>query len=247
VKAVLARSFGGNPVNAQNLSNWRQGGFQQWRKRRERAQFMEDWMMDADDLAQDNRGLGARLTAVLLAELAMAVQAVLPTLTEPGERCAKIMEYLRVLSRVQQQEQAEQRLEWEAADREREHAERLERQLETLEMRLAMGKVLQADQAQRQAESTAAETKRAVPSVPAAAGDGKGKSSQAEGDSGGRAAGGGRSQPIKVTSVTLDSGAAQPAHMRRPDEGEVGKGRDDATTESLVEGGSSRIKVEPVQ
>jgi hypothetical protein len=30
VRAVLAQKFGGRPLNSQNLTEWRQGGYQQW-------------------------------------------------------------------------------------------------------------------------------------------------------------------------------------------------------------------------
>ena len=30
VRRLLARHFGGRPINAQNLTNWRQGGHQRW-------------------------------------------------------------------------------------------------------------------------------------------------------------------------------------------------------------------------
>ena len=35
VKALLAAEFGGAAIKEQNLSNWKQGGFRDWRMRRE--------------------------------------------------------------------------------------------------------------------------------------------------------------------------------------------------------------------
>jgi len=35
-EAVLAAEFGGSRINAQNLSNWRRGGYQHWLKQQER-------------------------------------------------------------------------------------------------------------------------------------------------------------------------------------------------------------------
>jgi hypothetical protein len=31
-KAVLAEDFGGRPLNAQNLTEWKQGGLREWRQ-----------------------------------------------------------------------------------------------------------------------------------------------------------------------------------------------------------------------
>ncbi|MDR3457939.1 MAG: hypothetical protein P4N60_10870 [Verrucomicrobiae bacterium] len=39
VRALLAAEFGGIPINEQNLTNWKQGGFREWRVEQEVAAF----------------------------------------------------------------------------------------------------------------------------------------------------------------------------------------------------------------
>jgi hypothetical protein len=50
VQSALARHYGGRPVTPQNISEWRNGGFQEWLARR-------DLLADADDLAADQQEL----------------------------------------------------------------------------------------------------------------------------------------------------------------------------------------------
>jgi hypothetical protein len=56
VRAALDEEFDGKPVNKQNLSEWRRGGFAEWRTRRElleQAVKMMDCAGDIDELADD--------------------------------------------------------------------------------------------------------------------------------------------------------------------------------------------------
>jgi hypothetical protein len=43
------------------------------------------------------------LSAVLVAELAASARDLLPTLTDPAERCARMQEFPNTLARVRQQ------------------------------------------------------------------------------------------------------------------------------------------------
>jgi hypothetical protein len=42
VMAMLAVGFGGGQISAQNLSNWRRGGFQHWLKQQERRNLVRE-------------------------------------------------------------------------------------------------------------------------------------------------------------------------------------------------------------
>jgi hypothetical protein len=66
VKAVLARDFGGEPIGKQNLYEWRQGGFVEWRAR-------QDLLEQARDLAADAEELDAAANGKLLDGLATAL------------------------------------------------------------------------------------------------------------------------------------------------------------------------------
>jgi hypothetical protein len=106
VMNTMATYFDGSPINAQNLTNWRQGGFEEWRLQRERLEFARELRADAAAMAEEacEADLAGYVSTILLAELAQGVKEVLPTLADPGVRCAKIMEYLGTLARVRQQE-----------------------------------------------------------------------------------------------------------------------------------------------
>ena len=125
VQAMLTAEFGGGLVNAQNLSNWRQGGFQHWLKQQERLSLVRELTENAAELATDAGGVEVshHLSAVLVAELAASAQAELATLTDPAARCARMQELLHTLMRVCRQDYLAGRL---AIERERRARERLE-------------------------------------------------------------------------------------------------------------------------
>src|SRR5262245_11881124 len=67
VQAVLAEHFKGAPVNEQNLSAWRRGGFAEWQARRaffdEVRDVAEERAGDFTTVASDMAGHAARLLA----------------------------------------------------------------------------------------------------------------------------------------------------------------------------------------
>jgi hypothetical protein len=140
VQRLVNWKFGGSPINAQNLSNWRQGGFQRWLKVQERMEFMYEWLEGSDDLEVNESAneLAGRLSKVLLAELAMAVQEALPQLTDPVERCEKLAKYLGILMRVRQQEFVAQRLVVENEQREKEEREAWVRKADAMQLQKRM-------------------------------------------------------------------------------------------------------------
>ena len=124
VLAVLAAEFSGSRINAQNLSNWRKGGYQHWQKQQERRANVRQLTEDAEELAADAGGMETShyLSAVLVAELAESARDSLATLTDPAERCARMQEFLNTLARVRRQDNLAGRL---AIERERRARERV--------------------------------------------------------------------------------------------------------------------------
>ena len=106
VQTMLNAEFGGEPVNAQNLSNWRQGGYQDWLKQQERRNLVRDLTENAEELATEAGGveIGNHLSAVLVAELAASARRAIEELAEPAERCVKLQEFLLTLARVRRQD-----------------------------------------------------------------------------------------------------------------------------------------------
>lgn len=129
VQTVLAAEFGGGGVNAQNLSNWRKGGYQDWRKQQERRHLVRELTENAKELATDAGGVegGNHLSAVLVAELAASARDALAAITDPAERCVREQEILETLAHVRRQDYLAGRL---AIERERRARERAKEQEE---------------------------------------------------------------------------------------------------------------------
>ncbi len=125
VQAMLAAQFGGSPINAQNLSNWRQGGYLEWLQQQEQRDLVRKLAENANELAADAGGVevGNHLSVVLVAELAASAREALAGLTDPAERCTRLQELLKTLARVRQQDYLAGRL---AIERERRARQRLE-------------------------------------------------------------------------------------------------------------------------
>jgi len=72
VQAILSAHFGADPINQQNLSNWRRGGFLEWQTRRDffdRLQDLTDSATDLDSTLPAN--LTEHATRLLTAHIAL--------------------------------------------------------------------------------------------------------------------------------------------------------------------------------
>jgi hypothetical protein len=109
---LLAADFGGHPINAQNLSNWRQGGYQRWVQHQERVQLARDLFVDAQELCREagDAELSKPLASLLMAEFATSALDTLATVADPAERSAKIMSYFATLTRLRHQDYLAERL-----------------------------------------------------------------------------------------------------------------------------------------
>jgi hypothetical protein len=125
VHALLASDFDGIPISKQNLSNWRQGGHQQWLLQQEGRQMVRDLVENGKELADDAGGaeLAGQLTLVMVAQLAASAQAELAKLEDPGKRCARLQEILGTLARVRRQDHSAARVAIEQERRARERKE----------------------------------------------------------------------------------------------------------------------------
>jgi len=104
VKKVLADEFGGRPVNEQNLTEWKQGGFREWQRQQETCERVRGLVELSDDLedAADEQGIPDRLGSVLAAELAAETQKLLEETTDPRERWRYLCEALGQLNDLRQ-------------------------------------------------------------------------------------------------------------------------------------------------
>ena len=73
-KKVLATDFGGRDISEQNLSEWKQGGHQDWLARQETLACARDVAANAGELAEVSEGsLANHLATVLSARYAALV------------------------------------------------------------------------------------------------------------------------------------------------------------------------------
>ncbi len=108
VQQVLLRDFEGRPVNEQNLTQWKQGGFLDWRSRQEARESVSDLMDFSDDIEDSayERGIPDRLAAALAAEVVAEAQTVLRETTDPMERWRIRCDTLRLLNDMRQRDHA---------------------------------------------------------------------------------------------------------------------------------------------
>jgi hypothetical protein len=81
VREILAAQFAGKPIQSQNLSNWRAGGFQRWLRHRQNVVSIKDLDQFAGDITQAGTG---RLAPATLAVICGKILELLETL-DPGK------------------------------------------------------------------------------------------------------------------------------------------------------------------
>jgi hypothetical protein len=79
VKKILAAQFNGKPINHQNLSNWRRGGFKQWPLRQEDVDEMQGIVEDAKEFLRTSDGSLAHGTASMVAAKMLKTVHAIPT------------------------------------------------------------------------------------------------------------------------------------------------------------------------
>ena len=104
VKALLKREFDGQPINENNISNWRLGGFREWQEQQETRTAVQRSAADAAGLRQaapaDRRkkpGPGDLLTDQLALCLAGQLAVALAELPSAKEDPDRHSERVRVL------------------------------------------------------------------------------------------------------------------------------------------------------
>ena len=74
VQRVIASEFGGQPVNADNLSQWRRGGYREWLQLQEAAELVRHPFAEADDLRSAVEDPSDKLGTWLAARYAVATR-----------------------------------------------------------------------------------------------------------------------------------------------------------------------------
>jgi len=110
VRALLAAEFGGAVINEQNLTNWKQGGFREWRREREVEAFTQQPAGQTAPVTTE------QLTTIVAVRYLAAVREWQESPMPAGRRWRQMRVILRDVLKLQRGGIAEKRLE---LDRER--------------------------------------------------------------------------------------------------------------------------------
>lgn len=126
VQAVLREHFDGQPVNKQNLSDWRLGGHRDWLRHQESLALVQALAEQGEELVVAARGeaVSDRLAAVLAVELAREVGQVLDGVTDPAERSRQLAQLRRELAELRRDDHRAARLRLERWEQVRQDEER---------------------------------------------------------------------------------------------------------------------------
>jgi hypothetical protein len=124
VQTILATHFDATPITKQNLSQWHNGGFQEWLQQQECRDLLFDFAADSKELTGEDRPLSAAgyVSTLLVAQLARTARQATAQIPDPVERCQRLQELLLTLSRVRHQDYLDARLHIERERFETEHS-----------------------------------------------------------------------------------------------------------------------------
>jgi hypothetical protein len=121
VQSVLAGQFDGQRVNEMNLSRWRTGGHQDWRREQERRAVVRELSerLRLGEVKAEAEVFGAEmqehLATVLMADFAVASNDLMRHGEEPGERWRQLRGMLHTVNQQRRGRYLTERLKWEQA------------------------------------------------------------------------------------------------------------------------------------
>jgi hypothetical protein len=154
---MLDKEFAGRPINEQNLSEWKQGGYQEWLTHQEALEQVRNLATDADELTTAGGALGDHL-AIVLAERYAAVLArwdgtphrtILQNVRVLRALCADIVELRRGDHSATRLKIEEERLELERSKDEARMQERFEQWVKQPQIKERVCGKLSPEQRQR--------------------------------------------------------------------------------------------------
>ncbi len=144
-RKVMAELFDGRPISKHNLSEWKQGGYEDWLRKEECVVRVRAMMEQAEELEGQDEGedgnegevpnIAGRLAAVLEMQLA-EVTSQLDEIADPEQRWKRTREILRELDRLRRGDHHAQRValaqqKWDdERDQKEEEADREQKQAE---------------------------------------------------------------------------------------------------------------------
>jgi hypothetical protein len=132
VEEVLAEEFGGRPISEQNLSEWKQGGFEDWLRHQETREWVRTLADESADLEEDAGDFS--VADWLSAPLAVALGRWIHELTTGAQNDTKQRKGLVALAReVTELRRSDHTAERLRIDRERWETEQQEKENKALE------------------------------------------------------------------------------------------------------------------
>jgi len=134
VQEILRRDFGGRPVNEQNLSEWRQGGFRDWQQQQEASEHLRRLADRAEALNEvsEDVEITDRLATVFAVELFKLIEQLLERGGDDRERLGYLREGLREIRLVRRGDHNAARLQMELKRWERQKGREDEANLEQM-------------------------------------------------------------------------------------------------------------------
>ena len=122
VLKVLAAEFEGRPINEQNLTEWRQGGYEDWLRHQETRRWVAELAEQAAQLEEEAGDFSVAdwLSAPLAVELGHRLQSLGTRAADDPAQSREFIELCREIGRLRRDDHDEQRLkilreQWEAA------------------------------------------------------------------------------------------------------------------------------------
>ena len=119
VQKILKDQFGGRPLSGQNLSEWKQGGYQDWLRHNKTSALVQRVRDEAGGLKGGSGGVACQevditedLAVVLAAELGQVTFDLLKETDNPPERWRQLREVLHELGQFRRHNHRATRLKW---------------------------------------------------------------------------------------------------------------------------------------
>jgi len=121
---LLSARFNGKPINAQNLSAWREGGYQDWLRKQDRTHRIKELAAFAADLAQANgSSIAEGAAAIAAGQILELLEAADAAAADQRPDPAQLADIIRGLTALRSAEIAQQRAHLDAERLKRKDAE----------------------------------------------------------------------------------------------------------------------------
>jgi hypothetical protein len=134
VQEVLAEEFGGRPINEQNLSEWKQGGYEDWLQHQETRAWVQELASQSEELEEEAGDFSVAdwLSAPLAVALGGWLQTAAVKASEDPKQAQMLLGIARELTLLRRADHSEQRLRLERERWEEEQEAKRQAELEKL-------------------------------------------------------------------------------------------------------------------